>query len=237
MTKRWKQAEVLPSTAALPFSGFESRDAQVRSAAPKRRSAVKPPPPAPDATPIPRAPGATNLSALSSRPVAVEPRPSPQRGARPAAPGAPHGALRVRELGALLGRHFAALPCPVTVLCEACVAAETSVAFVLTTSREDYEQACKLGLVVLHGAEVSALTLAAELGRATPIEFEHWLELKQRTREAWELTPRVTLGVHVSRHNQAELSIQRVLKACGASILDVAAATPAPPNFWEACCG
>lgn len=143
----------------------------------------------------------------------------------------------MRELGALLGRHFAALPAPVTVLCEACVHGETSVAFVLTTSQADYERARALGLIALHGAEVSALTLAAELGRVTPIEFKHWLELKQRTHEAWELTPRVTLGVHVSRHNQAELTIQRVLADCGASILDVAAAVPAPPNFWEACHG
>lgn len=233
MTKRWKQTEVLPVSAALPFSGYESRDAQARSAAPKRRSAAKTLALAPDTTPIPHVPGATNASALSSPSL----RPDPQRGARPAAPGTPQGALRVRELGALMGRHFAALPCPVTALCEACVVGDTSVAFVLTTSQADYVQARQLGLVALHGSEVAALTLAAELGRLTSVEFEHWLELKQRPREAWEITPRMTLGVYVSRHNQMQLSLERVLRACGASILSVAAAVPAPPNFWEACCG
>jgi len=143
----------------------------------------------------------------------------------------------VHELGAFPARLFTSLPAPSTALCEACVEGDASVAFVLTTSMQDYERARSLGLIALHGAEVAAITLAAELGRATPIEFEHWLELKQRTREAWELTPRVTLGVYVSRHNQLELSLERVLRACGASILSVASATPAPADFWEACRG
>lgn len=227
MPKRWKRTEALPITAALPFSGYDLKPAQARSAAPKRRSAPKLPAPTAAETPIPRATPAALVGPAA-------PRPGPQRGARPSAPGAPTDAIRVRELGALLGRHFASLPCPSTVLCEACVEGDASVSVLLTTNAVDYARARELGLVALHGAEVSALTLAAELGRATPIEFEHWCELKQRTREAWELTPRVTLGVYVSRHNQESLTLERVLSRCGARIVNVASVCPAPPNFWEA---
>jgi hypothetical protein len=117
-------------------------------------------------------------------------------------------------------------------MCEAGVSSELSCLFVVTTCAQDYARAQAEGLVVLHGAEFAAVTLAAELGRVTPVIFEHWLASKQAT-PTFELTPHVTLGVYLGRHDQLALVVSNVLHACGASMVAVASANPAPPDFWE----
>jgi hypothetical protein len=150
-------------------------------------------------------------------------------------------ALRVRELEGFPARLLGSLPSPTTVMLEACLGSispsgeipRESVLVVVTTCAEDYATARKRRYVTLHGAEFAAVTLAAELDRATPAVFEGWCELKQRPAEAWELTPQVTLGAFISRHDQRALSVGEVLRACGASILNVACGAPAPPDFWR----
>lgn len=145
--------------------------------------------------------------------------------------------LRKRELMGFPARLLGSLLSPTTVMLEACCGSDGSLVVVVTTCAEDYTAARKRRLVTLHGAEFAAVTLAAELDRVSPATFEGWCELKQRPNEAWELTPQVTLGVFVSRHDQRALSVGAVLQACGASILNVASGAPAPPDFWEVTCG
>jgi hypothetical protein len=134
----------------------------------------------------------------------------------------------------LPARLVASLPAPVTFVCEAGICAEQSITFVVTTDAHDYARARGSGLIALHGAEFAAVTLAAELGRVTPQAFEHWLASKQAT-PSFELTPHVTLGVYLSRHDQRALVVSSVLYAAGARMVAVASASPAPPNLWERC--
>jgi hypothetical protein len=88
----------------------------------------------------------------------------------------------------------------------------------------------------LHGAEFAAVALAAELDRATRPDMESWCIAKQRD-QSWELTPHVTLGVYVDRREQRALTVHEALRACGAHVVHVAGASPAPSDFWEVACG
>jgi hypothetical protein len=235
VAKRGKLPRTQVPTAGELFSGYQITAARRVSTGKPSRSAKHALPPAPDATPIPRAPSAqapTNASALSSRSAALRPR----LGGRPAAPG-PHCATEQSLIADVLqfpARLLPGLPAPVTFVCEAGICAERSITFVVTTSAADYARAVELGLVALHGAEFAAVTLAAELERVTPQSFEHWLATKQAT-PSFELTPHVTLGVYLSRHDQRALVVSSVLHAAGARMVAVASASPAPPNLWERC--
>lgn len=171
-------------------------------------------------------------AAVRARVAAVDADPQPQRGARPHGPQGATAALRVAEMLALPAAPLHALPDSWTMLCEACLDADSCVLLVITTCAADYARSRGTGYVTLHGAEWTAVALAAELDRATPREMARWCELKQRDR-SWELTPRTTLGTHIGRSDQKQLSVGRVLQACGAALLDVAAVSPAAPDFWE----
>lgn len=183
-------------------------------------------------TPVQR-PAAADVSALPAAAPRVTPAPSLKRGPRPAAPGGAATGLRVAELLALPSRLLSALPAAWTMLWEACLDGRgLCVPVVVTTCAADYTAARERRYVTLHGAEFAAIALAAELDRATPSELERWVVLKQRDR-SWELTPRVTLGAYIARADQRALNVGQVLRACGASIVNVASAAPAPPHFWE----
>lgn len=166
--------------------------------------------------------------------------PAVQRGPRPRAPQGPAVALRVREVLSMPARLLASLPAAFTLLCEACLGPGGSVPVLISTCAADFQLVRypprKPRWVTLHGAEWAALALAAELERATPAEFERWCALKQQDMSL-ELTPRLTLGDYVSRHDQRACTVREVLHACGARIVDVAAAAPAPQDFWEVTCG
>jgi hypothetical protein len=219
MTKRRKP----PRGVAEPlFSGYSLTSAQQRSAAPIDSEAL-------NATPIPRTTNASQSAHVRLL----------ERGPRPTAPGAPAAAIEQptsRELLEFPARLMPLLPAPWTMLCEACIDGSQSVPLVVTTCAPDYATARARHYVTLHGAEFAAVTLAAELGRVTPAELERWC-IKKQGDSSWELTPQVTLGVFVARHDQRALTVGQVLRACGASIVDVASAAPAPADFWEVTCG
>lgn len=213
MTKRRKP----PRGVAEPlFSGYSLEAARQPALATRT---------IPDATPIPRATAAPVRRAAVSAAVT--------RRLRLPGPQGPAVALRVREVLCFPARLLPSLPAGLTLLCEACLDGHgASVPVVITTNARDYEAAQARQYVTLHGAELAAVVLAAELDRASPAEFEHWCAQKQQSR-VWELTPRVTLGHHISRHDQQALTVGEVLQACGARLLNVADAAPAPTVFWD----
>lgn len=227
MSKRGKVPRIEVPTSGELFNGYQITAARRVSAAKPSRSAAAAQPPAPDATPIPRTTAQPSRSAPPPSPM------HPRLGVRPTTPGATEQQL-VSELSSFSARHLTQLAEPVTLLCEAAVTREQSVTFIVTTDAHDYRRAHELGLVALHGAEWAALTLAAELGRVTAVSFAQWLARKQDT-PSFELTPHVTLGVYLSRHDQQSLVVSSVLWAAGAHMVAVASANPAPPNLWERC--
>jgi hypothetical protein len=223
MSKRGKLPRIAVPTTGELFSGYQITTARRLSTGKPSRSAAPAQPPAPDATPIPRAPSAHAPTNALLR---------PKLGPRPTNPAS---TCRVcLELLGFPARYIPQLPEPVTFVCEAAVCGEQSVTFIVTTDARDYARARGSGLIVLHGAEFAALTLAAELGRVTPACFEQWLASKQAT-PSYELTPHVTLGVYLSRHDQRALVVSHVLRDAGARMVAVASASPAPPNLWERC--
>lgn len=156
-----------------------------------------------------------------------------EKGARPTAPRAPDARLRCAEVSGLEAGHLLALPAPVTLLCEACVRAGTAAVVVVTTSKADYAAARSRRLVTLHGAEWEALALAAVTGRVTAVAFEHWLATKQ-VDPSWELTLAVTLGCYVRQVPDAPaLSVEEVLRACGARLMNVSDSAVASGGFWQ----
>lgn len=197
------------------FSGYSLTAAQASAPAP-----ISPPD---DARPIPRA----------TSPRRATPTHCIVRGPRPAAPRASATPLRIAEALGYPARLLAALPAPWTVFCEACLDGHESVPVLVTTCAADYTAARERRFVTLHGAEWAAVAVASELDRVHPADFERWCAMKQRDR-SWELTPQVTLGAFIHRDGQRGLTVGEVLRACGASIVDVASASPAPPDFWEA---
>jgi hypothetical protein len=147
----------------------------------------------------------------------------------------PEALRRREELSDFPAGLLAALPAPITLLCEACILGGTATAFVVTTSRDDYAQARRRQLVTLHGAEWAAVALAAARDRVTAVAFEDWCAAKQRD-ASWELTPAVTVGCWVSTHDAHDpqgLTVGAVLRACGARLVDVSGAAVASADFWE----
>lgn len=218
MTKRRHKPKAKPEPL---FSGYSLAAAQQSSAADLSRVAAA------------QAAARVDAGALPGAAPRGTPAPNPKRGPRPVAPRGAATALRIAELLALPARLLPALPAAWTMLCEVCLDGQGQVVpLVVTTCAADYTTAQARHHVTLHGAEFAALALGAELDRVTPSEVERWVERKQRDR-SWELTPHVTLGTYVARADQRLLSVGQVLRACGASIVNVASAAPAPPHFWE----
>jgi hypothetical protein len=209
------------------FSGYSLEAVRERSAEPLSMSASVLPI---DATPIPRA-GEIRARAYTTATARAE------RGPRPHAPQGADVERRIQEVQDFPARLLATLPGAFTMMCEACLdGSDGSVLVVVTTSAEDYATARQCRYVTLHGAEFAAVALAAELDRVSPPEFERWCVAKQRDR-SWELTPHVTLGVYIGRHDQRRLTVGDVLHRCGAVLLNVAATSPAPRDFWEVLSG
>lgn len=226
MSKRAKRGRALTPAdyvAELEFSGPGQR--QLR--APREALAPQPLPPTTQAVLAPQPPCSHPSPVSASRSYR-----RPQTRKRLSASRTPEAQRRHSEASAFPARLLPALPAPLTLFCEACALGAAAVPFVVTTSRDDYAQARRLQLVTLHGAEWAAVALAAARGRVTALDFADWLARKQRE-PSWELTPASALGGYVSAHDEQALTVEAVLRACGAQLLNVTDAAVASGDVWQ----
>lgn len=127
-----------------------------------------------------------------------------------------------RELLTLAVEHTSGLPVPFTVrFARTSASGAATTVCLCSTERGTFEEATKAGVPTFLLRELEAAALAAEQGRATPVEFDRWLAAK-RARPDWRVTPE-TVGLleHVQRDEREALCWGELLEALGCALVDV----------------
>lgn len=136
--------------------------------------------------------------------------------------------LPVCELGGFDARLLARLPAPLTVSCALTDPAGRVRSFLLTTALADFETACALKLAALHGADWVSLCDGAERGRGAVSTLLDGLQ-RRMLNPAWAFSTWFAMGEsYVAREPDPRRpwSVDAVLRAYGARLLDVAASVP-----------
>jgi hypothetical protein len=89
-----------------------------------------------------------------------------------------------------------------------------------TSSRAVYEAAVRDGVAAFALKELVAVAAAVELGRASPVDLDRWIAIKQRG--SWVLTPELAgVDVPVEPGRTPSLCVGELLDALGAELVDV----------------
>lgn len=153
----------------------------------------------------------------SAAPAAVEPECAPA-----AEPVQAEPSVAIRELLGFQQRWVTDLPLAATLL----VSTHEGGRLLLTSSRTAFAAAQAAQVPAFVGAEVAALALAAEHGRASPAALAAWCAEKLRE-PGFRLTPLVAVDLPERRAEQG-WTVKQVLRAFGAQLVAVSSGAEVP---------